>query len=91
MTSLTDSYPRPKVGQSVRLHDGRSGVVVTVMKANAVLKTMTEVQAIALATRAQSLFGQNWRDAYYQADIMYPSGAMDIIDTSKVKEVFDTP
>lgn len=91
MTSLIEQFPLPKVGQSVRLYDGKTAKVVNVYKANAVLKMMTEAQAIGLATNAQARFGVYWRDVYYQADVMYPSGAMDIIDTSEVKEVFDAP
>jgi len=91
VTFLTEQYPRPKVGQSVRMHNGRVGKVVTVYKADSVLKMMKESEAIGLATNAQARFGQNWRDVYYQADIMYPSGVMDVIDTAEVAEVFDTP
>jgi len=91
VASLIEQYPCPRVGQRVKLHDGRVATVVTVLKANSVLKMMTEAEAIALATNAQSCFGQNWRDVYYHADVMYPSGAMDIIDTSKVREVLPAP
>lgn len=91
MTSLIEQYPLPRVGQSVRLHSGGTAKVVNVFKANAVLKMMTEVEAIALATNAQARFGQHWREVYYHLDIMFPSGAMDVVDTSKVLEVFDTP
>lgn len=91
MPSLIEQYPLPRVGQSVRLHDGKVAKVVNVFKANAVLKMMTEVEAIALSTNAQARFGQNWRDVYYHLDVMFPSGAMDVMDTSKVREVFDTP
>lgn len=91
MSSLIDQHPRPKVGQSVKLRDGRTARVVTVYRANAVLKMMSEAQAIGLAAQAQARFGHLWRDVYYQADVMYPSGAMDTIDTSRVEEVFDTP
>lgn len=91
VTSLIDQFPRPRVGQSVKLHDGRVAKVVNVFMANSVLKMMKESQAIGLATRAQARFGENWRDVYYQADVMYPSGAMDIIDTAEVAEVFDSP
>lgn len=73
------------------MHNGRVGKVVTVYKADSVLKMMKESEAIGLATNAQARFGQNWRDVYYQADIMYPSGVMDVIDTAEVAEVFDTP
>lgn len=91
MTSLIDTYPRPKVGQYVRLHNGATAVVVTVYKANSVLKMMSEVEAIALASRAQSRFGHKWRDVYYHADILYSGGTMDVIDTSRVKDVLDLP
>ena len=91
MTHITEQYPTPRVGQSVKLNDGSTATVVNVFKANAVLKMMTEVEAIALATQAQARFGHQWREFYYQADIMYPSGVMDVIDTSKVREVFETP
>jgi hypothetical protein len=91
VSSLIEQYPLPKVGQSVRLHNGKTAKVVNVFKANAVLKMMTEVEAIALATNAQARFGQNWREVYYHLDIMFQSGVMDVVDTSKVREVFDTP
>jgi len=91
VASLIEQYPRPKVGQGVRLHDGRTATVVNVFKANSVLKMMTEVEAIALATMAQARFGEHWRDVYYHADVMFPSGTMDVIDTSKVRDVFDMP
>lgn len=91
MASLIEQYPSPRVGQRVMLHDGRVATVVTVLKANAVLKMMTEVEAIALATNAQARFGHEWRTVYYHIDVMYPSGAMDIIDTSKVREVLAAP
>ena len=89
VSSLTEQYPTPKVGQAVRLNDGKVATVVTVYRANAVLKMMSDAQAIGLATQAQARFGHLWRDVYYQADVMYPSGAMDTVDTSRVKEVFD--
>lgn len=91
MTSLIEQYPLPRVGQSVKLHNGRTAKVVNVFKANAVLKMMTEVEAIALATNAQARFGQHWREVYYHLDVMFPSGVMDVVDTSKVLEVFDAP
>lgn len=91
MPSLIDQYPLPRVGQSVRLYDGRTAKVINVFKANSVLKMMTEVEAIALATNAQARFGQNWREVYYHLDVMFASGVMDVVDTSKVREVFDTP
>lgn len=91
MTSLAEQFPRPKVGQSVKLYDGRTARVVNVFRANAVLKMMTEVEAIALSTMAQARFGEHWREVYYHADVMFQSGAMDVIDTSKVVDVFDTP
>lgn len=91
MASLIEQYPRPRVGQRVRLYDGRVATVVAVLKANAVLKMMTEVEAIALATAAQARFGQNWREVYYHADVMYLSGTVDMIDTSKVREVLAAP
>ena len=90
MTGLEKQYPMPRIGQFVRLHDGRDAKVVSVRNANAVLKLMKEDQAIVLATNAQSRFGHLWRDVYYHADVMYSSGAMDVIDTSKVQEIFDS-
>lgn len=88
---IREQYQRPQVGQVVRLDNGQTAAVVTVMQANAVLKMMTEAQAIALATRARARFGHRWREIYYHADVMYPSGQMDTVDPSKVKEVLDPP
>lgn len=91
MTSLQDEYPLPRVGQGVRLHSGQVATVVGVYKANMVLKMLSEAQAIALAANARARFGQHWRDVYYHADVMFPSGAMDVIDTTKVAAVLDAP
>lgn len=89
--SLRDQYPLPRVGQQVRLFSGAVARVVAVYQANSVLKTLTESQAIGLAGNAQARFGKRWREVYYHIDVMFPSGAMDVVDTSKVKEVFDAP
>lgn len=89
--SLRGQYPLPRIGQQVRLHSGAVATVVAVYQANTVLKMLTESQAIGLAANARARFGGQWREVYYHADIMFPSGAMDVVDTSKVKEVLDAP
>lgn len=86
-----DQYPLPRVGQMVRLHSGQVATVVGVYKANMVLKMLAEAQAIALAANARARFGRHWRDIYYHVDVMFASGAMDVVDTSKVAEVIDAP
>lgn len=89
MSGLIDQWPRPRVGQVVKLHDGRRGTVVVVRKANAVLKAMGEGEALLLSANQRARFGQNWREVYYQADIIFQTGVLHTIDTSHVESIHE--
>lgn len=85
--SLIDSWPRPSVGQHVRLHTGVVVEVVMVRGAIAVLKTLTETVAYALTSRGRATYGKNWLDVYYVADVIARSGTYGQVEPSQVKEI----
>lgn len=67
------SWPRPRIGQKVRLRNGRIGEVISVRTARDVLRTMTEDDALAMGPRTAALYGANWLEIYYEADVRPPN------------------
>lgn len=67
---LIKQWPRPRVGERVRLTNGKVGEVVIVRGANAVLKSMAEVEAMRFGPDTQASYGPHWMTIYYQADVI---------------------
>ncbi len=67
--ALKSMWPRPRVGERVRLSRGRVGEVITVQKARVVLKNKSELEALMLTPQLQSTFGKHWIEVYYEADV----------------------
>lgn len=91
--ALRKMYPRPRVGQWVKLKkDGRLVEVVTVSKARDVLKGLTEMQALLLGPRCQALYGVFWLDIYYEAVVRIPGAMMQrTITPVEVEAIVDPP
>lgn len=91
--ALREMYPRPRVGQWVKLKkNGRSAEVITVLKARDVLKGMTEMQALLLGPRCQALYGVFWLDIYYEAVVRVPGAMMQqTITPVDVEAIVDPP
>lgn len=87
---LQEQWRRPRVGQVVRLGDGRTATVVMVRSANMVLKLLSEAEAYVLSAHERARFGQNWRDVYYQAEVVFESGIMNTVSTSQVVEILES-
>jgi hypothetical protein len=70
MTAISESWPKVRVGQRVRLRkNGAVGEVVGVRRARDVLRCLTELQAILLGPKCQALYGSGWLEIYYEADV----------------------
>lgn len=71
---LQEMYPRPRVGQRVKLRKGGGKVVeiVTVRRARDVLKGMQEHQAMMMGPSMQALYGVHWMEVYYEAEAIVP-------------------
>jgi hypothetical protein len=77
LETMKAMWPRPRIGQHVRLKkNGRVAEVVMVTKARDVLKSMTEMEALLLGPRCQALYGIHWLDIYYEAIVMVPGTMM---------------
>lgn len=73
---LGDMWPRPRVGQFVKLRkNGTLAEVIIVTKARDVLKSKTELQALLLGPKCQALYGVQWLDVYYEAIVRIPGTA----------------
>lgn len=71
LEDLKKQWPRPRVGERVKLFDTKHiGEVVAVRGAKAVLKLMKEVQAMRFGPDSQATYGPHWMDIYYQADVI---------------------
>ena len=86
--SLEESWPRLRVGEQVRLRrDGQVVEVITVRRARDVLRELTEMQAILMGPKNQALYGVNWLDIYYEAQVRLPGGGGTIMVTPTDVEV----
>jgi hypothetical protein len=82
-------WPRPRVGQKVKLRNGKVAEVIQVRAARDVLKSLNEVQAILARSKMSASLGTHWLDIYYEADVTIRGTAMSIktISTMDVVEV----
>jgi len=69
LDDLKKQWPRPRIGERVKLWDGHIGEVLSVRGANQVIKMMRDVQAMRFGPNTQATYGPHWRQIYYQADI----------------------
>lgn len=86
---LVDQYPRPRVGQVARLRSGVTGTVTAVRRANDLLRCLKDSAALVMGSNARALFGERWRDVYYEADLVLPGGATMTVMASEVLSVQD--
>lgn len=88
--SIHASWPRPRVGQKVRLRSGRLVEVILVRTARDVLRGMTEDQAVELGPRTAALYGANWLDVYYEAEVRGINGInTHIVRPNEVETILD--
>jgi len=91
LAAMKRMWPRPHIGQSVKLKNGKIAEVVTVTKARDVLKSMTEMHAMLLGPKCQALYGMHWLDIYYEAVVMVPGTMMQqTITPVDVEEIVET-
>lgn len=69
---LQKMYPKPRVGQVVKLRNGKMVEIITVRRARDVLKGMREVEAMMVGPRMQALYGRHWLEIYFEAEGMVP-------------------
>jgi len=86
LEDLKEQWPRPRVGERVRLQTGRVHEVISVRSARTVLSQLDEMTAMRLGTDKRATYGPLWLDVYYQADIL-ENGVLKTIEPNSVKEV----
>ena len=86
LEDLLRQWPRPRVGERVRLHNGREFEVLAVRGALARLKLMDEPEAMRFGPDTQASYGPMWMKIYYQADIIV-DGALRQIEPKDVEAV----
>lgn len=88
---LDESWPRPRIGQFVRLRkNGKLAEVVLVQKARDVLRGMTELDAILLSPKCQALYGVHWLEIYYEAQVrLEGTETMITVTPNEVEQVID--
>lgn len=85
---LLTMWPRPRVGQSVKLRNGKVAEVLTVRKARDVLKGMTELAATLMGPKQQALYGKYWLEIYYEAEVAGPGGmGIAVVTPSQVESI----
>lgn len=72
-------WPHVRVGDRVRLKNGKAGVVITITKANDVLRGKTELEALIMGPRLQAIYGQQWQKIYFEGQIMTDENMVDLI------------
>lgn len=65
-------YPRPRVGQRVKLKSGRVVEIISVRRARDVLGSLQEHEAMILGPRMQALYGKHWLEVYFEAEAIVP-------------------
>lgn len=90
LEDLFKQWPRPRVGERVRLRNGKIAEVLSVRGAIAIIKTMTDMQALQFWPMIQATYGPKWKQVYYQADIMV-DGILRQIEPRDVEEVLPPP
>jgi hypothetical protein len=86
LEDLLRQWPRPRVGERVRLSDGTVVEVIAVRGAKTRLKLMTEPEAMRFGPDTQASYGPHWMSIYYQADVLI-GGALRHIEPKDVEEV----
>lgn len=85
-----ESWPRVRVGQRVRLR-GKEALyqVVGVRRARDVLRGLDELSAMLLGPKCRALYGVNWLEIYYEADVRIGETAVVTVTPNNVEQVFD--
>jgi len=55
------------------LRSGKVAEVVVVRRARDVLRAMVEVEAMLLGPKNAALYGSDWLDIYYEAEVRIPN------------------
>lgn len=69
--ALQGMYPRPRVGQKVKLRTGKVVEIITVRKAREVISLMTETEAMMLGPTMQARYGKHWLEVFFRAEALY--------------------
>jgi hypothetical protein len=84
---LKAQWPRPRVGERVRLHErDQVADVAAVRGATIVLRSMKEIQALRFGPEQAAAYGPHWMKIYYQADV-YVRGKLRVVEPRDVAEV----
>ena len=86
LQDLLKQWPRPRIGERVKLYSGKVANVVAIRGARARLRTMTEPEAMRWGPDTQASYGPLWMDIYYQADIIV-GGVFGQVEPKDVEEV----
>lgn len=83
-------WPRPRVGQWIKLKkNGRVVEVVVVRSAREVLKTMTETSAMMMGPTQQAIYGMHWLEVYYEAEYIAPGPTIGKATPNDVEAILD--
>jgi hypothetical protein len=78
------------VGQKLRLRNGKIVEVIVVRTARDVLRNMTEMEAILMGPKNSALYGVNWLDIYYEAEVRVPNTvAIAMVTPNDVEVILD--
>ena len=69
MTAIAE-WKRPRVGQHIKLRDGKEAEVLVVRGCNQVLKLLPELKAMSLGSNLKATYGKNWQTIYFEADVI---------------------
>ena len=88
--SLEESWPRPRVGQRLKLRSGRVVEVVLVRTARDVLRGMTELEAVLMGPKNAALYGIHWLEIYYEVEVRPPNSVdMFTVRPNDVESILD--
>lgn len=89
-TDTTPEWIAPRVGEKVKLRDGRTVEVTLVRRCNDVLRLLTEDKAKMLGAQLMATYGFEWQSIYYEANAFGPRNKALTFRPNDVVEILDT-
>lgn len=84
-------WPRPRVGDHIRLKNGKVVEVITIQAARDVLKSKTEMEAELMGPQLRAIYGDWWIEVYYEAMVADLNGYnVGIVNPQDVSCIEDT-
>ena len=73
-----------KIGDRIKLLNGEEGEVVFCENAISILRQMNEGQAMQFGPEKQAIYGKNWINVYFRADVALDNGKIVTIEPNDV-------